>query len=589
MVKLVKSVVGTNRALLGFIVQGKEREFGGFSDAMIEKALSIGEMAKEKFHNNQVMLQNGKLIERNNFKINELPMVVYDQSSGNYVPISNGIELIGRFVQDNENIGFRVKFSDGSEDNVRYKNVIMLCKWFKPCNFMIRSSSKGNQYICGKQGFPSINELPAKNMNKEAGEEVKKTKRMKSSAQPPISNFNGSLESGFDILDIYDFIRECNGAVIKLPSEEYVSASEDGVRDDGEFQSLGIGEVATPNPLYNATKINVNAPFKKVGVVPVNIGGYTNNIVTYVHRSKSIFLNGENYMKKFGIAVPVDKEAALLKSLGGSLGISKITDNSVINPLSQVINVKSLSFFTVDTSKIDLISEKKRDASIMSAAQIAELCKKRYNCKLISKALGPKGGVMKELAGTLSKSDIAEATNRNLFGIFATMNSQALSAIEAAGIDIYSGAYTVAGSTITKKPSSGDGEVQVEIEYVLPGYDDGKVTGKAVLDAAMNNDTNKVPNAVLDVVQSVLAIQDLKERYKKAKEVYDQNELAEISKKFWMHNASMYINGNKSKIHQNDAKFWQVDTDTRVKKSTVYKCVSKDAEGLQIKFNGVII
>lgn len=447
-------------------------------------------------------------------------------------------------------------------------------------------------YICGKKDGISINDLPAQYIDK-VPEDKKTPKRMKSAAKKPVVEFNGAVETGFDILDIYGFIKDCNGAVIKLPSESYSAASEDGETVTEGFQSLGIGEVALPNPMYNATKINVNAQFKKVGVVPVVINGQQTNITSFVHRTKSIFLNGENYMKKFGIAVPTEKEADLLKAIGGSLAIKKIEDPTVIQPLSQVINVKSLAFYTVDSSKIDLISEKKRTESIMTAKQLVAACKKLYDLKLMSKALGPKGGILKDLAGKLDASVIADATGKKLFGIFSMMNEEALNTIKEAGIDIYTGAYTVPGKPVAKAAGSGDGDstTPVEIEYTLTGYDAGKLTGKQVLEAVASNDTSKITADVIEVISGVMNIEDEKERYKMAKKLYDnvEKEIAKFNQLFWMHNASMYINGNKSRIHSHDSKNWVPDTTTRVKKSQVYVCTLKGAEGLTIKFNGVSI
>lgn len=594
MLKITKAIVNGQRNLIGFMIKGKESEMGGMSNNVIERGYPIDHMIKTKFSNSQISTVSNKLTEKGSFKINELPMVVYNPNAmspaDEYIEVDNTINLIGRYVQNNENIGFRVQFSDGSEDNMKYANVILICKWFRPGNFSIRHSSTGNLYICGKKDGISLADLPATII----GEKPEVTpKKMKSAAKAPQVKFNGSVESGFDILDIYGFIKDCNGAVIKLPTEGYVAASEKGETVTEGFTSLGIGEVASPVPLYNATKLNVNAGFKKVGIVPVAINGQVTNVTSFVFRSKSLFLKGENYMKKFGIAVPTDKAADLLKQLGASLAIEQITDPAIINPLSQVINVKNLSFYTVDSSKIDLISEKKREASIMSAKQLVELCKKQYELKLLSKALGPKGGILKELKAGLTAADVAEATGKKLFGIFSMMNSEALDAISAAGIDIYTGAYTVPGKPVvsSKKESDESVDTDIEIEYTLAGFDAGKLTGSKIIEAVKANDTTKVPEGVIKYVKAILDMSDAVEAYNAAKKLYDATEakLTEISKKFWMHNASMYIAGNKNTIHTHDAKQWVASTSTRVKTANVYECKAKGAEGLSVKCKGVTI
>ena len=68
-----------------------------------------------------------------------------------------------------------------------------------------------------------------------------------------------------------------------------------------------------------------------------------------------------------------------------------------------------------------------------------------------------------------------------------------------------------------------------------------------------------------------------------------EEKLNTLTQKLWMHNASMYLNGNKTKIHSHDNKHWVPDVTTRVKTAKVFTCTLKDCEGLTCKFNGVDI
>ena len=588
MLKLTKTIINNKRSLIGFVIAGKEKEFGGFSNQMTETGIPLAKLVKDKFCNNQIAVVNGKIIEKNNFKINSLPMVVYTDNG--YIDIGNGVTILERFVQDNENIGFKVEFADGTTENFRYENIIELCSWFKPVNFSIRTSSKGKKYIASKPGEPNLDELPATIIGTAPVVAAKKTKSAAKEAKKSIS---GELAVGFDVLDIYDFIKDCGGCVIKLPGIAYEAATEEGETITDGFTSLNIGEVASPTPMFNGTKINVNAGFKKVGVVPVNIGGSIQTITTFVYRTKSLFLNGENYLQKFGIAVPVEKEAELVNMLGRSLALEKITDPTITSPLAQVINVNQLVFYKVDSGKIDLISEDKRKASTMSTTQLVNLCKKQYELKLISKALGPKGGVLKNIKSAVDPDILQESVGKKPAGLFSMMSHEALGIIRDAGIDIYSGAYTVPGKPLVKPVSAGKDEetVAVEIEYTLEGYDVGKLTGAKILDAVKANDTTKVPEAVIKCIGEVINSGSLTEQYKKATKLYAEVEkkLEEINKKFWMHNASMYLTGKKSNIHTHDAKKWVPDTKSKVKKGLVYMCAAAGAEGLKVRFNGVSI
>lgn len=587
MLKITKSIVNLQRSLIGFMIEGKESEFGGFSNEKIERGIPTNKLIAMKFSNNQISTVKNKIVERNNFKINSLPMVVFTDNG--YIPMDNTVNIIKRFVQDNKNIGFRVQFADGSEDNFKYENVLMLCKWFKPGNFAIRTSAKGLVYICGKQGT-SLDKIPAEIIGEEA---EKKTKRMKSAAKEKTNTFNGAFENGCDILDVYEFIADCGGCVIKLPNEEYTAKTTENAESEG-FTSLGIGEVASARPEFNATKINVNAGFKKVGFIEVPVNGVSQKITTFVYRKKSIFYNGDNNMKKFGIAVPTENEEELIKKIGSSLALEKITDTAITAPLGQVIDAKSLSFYRVDASKIDLISKEKRKNSVLTSKKLVDICKKKYVLKLIEKALGPKGGLLKELKNELTDEDIAKATNKKIAGMFAMFNKEALDVISSSGIDVYTGAYNAPASSNKNGAKSGgtSEETQnVEVEYILKGYDAGKLTGSKILTAVRNNDTTAVPQEVIEKIIKIESISDAKERYAKATKMYNTvlNKEADLDKKLWMHIASMYINGNKAKIHTHDAKYWTPDISSRVKTANVYQCNAKGCEGLTIKFKGVEI
>lgn len=580
-IKLVNSIVDSTHSLVGFIISGKEKDLGGLGDNQVERCVSIDELLQSKFSNNQISVVNNRIVEKGKFKINQLPMKLFTDTG--YFDLDNTINLVGRFVQNNENIGFAVQFANGATDNIKYDNLLMVCKWFNPGNFAIRTSSKGNSYICAKQGCGSIDELPATVLGKES-----KAKRTKSAAKEKKSSVNGVIESGFDILDIYDFIDSCKGNVIKLPNEEYKAISE-SVTTDGDFSELGIGEVASPRPIFSSSKLNVNAGFKKVGNVKVNIYGTEVSIPTFTFRTKSLFFNGENHMKKIGIAVPKENEAQLVKTLGASLALQKIEEHSFTTPISQILGNNNLAFYIVDTSKIDLISQKKRDTSIKSNPELISICKKLYELKVISKAMGPKGGIMKDIKDTFGTGFIADATGKKIFPSFSMYSKEGLEMLQSIGVDIYSGSYTNPNASYSSNPSRANDSV--EIEYILKGADASKLTGAKIIEKITSGEHDDLPASAVEYIIEVLNISDYQERYAIAKQVYDETEIeiAKLNKVLWMHNASMYLNGNKSRVHTHDTENWVIDTKSRVKKGTVYFCREKGCEGLAVKVTNVSI
>jgi hypothetical protein len=476
--------------------------------------------------------------------------------------------------------------------------LLTLSKWFKPGNFVIRTSASKKQFIAGKPGVLVLNELPAIDVSTRAQKTTEESaKRTKSGAKKAEQGFNGNVEVGFDIIDLYDFIENNGGCTIYLPTEKYEAATEKGAVKLDKFTSLGIGEVAATKPMYTPTKINVNARFRKVGIVPVTIGGVQQNIVTYVNRTKSIFLRGENYVKKFGIAIPTEKEQDLVNFLGNSLALEKITDPSVTNPLGQVIDSRGLSFFKIDASKLDLLSASKRKECIKSVDQIESMTRTMYTYKLISKAMGPYG-LMKKIKEEVGEAELYKSIGRKPFGIFSAMNEEALESIKAAGIDIYDGSYTEQGepedttSSSSKKSSKSSSaeDDTVEIEYVVSGL--SELTGSKVLELVASGDPKgKLPKEVVDSVTKVTAIADPVQRYEAAKTVYAavNKNIDKVTKSFWKHNAAMYIEGGKVRVHTHDSSDWELTTNTRVKTAKVYLCKVSGHENLEVRLKGVEI
>lgn len=591
MIKIIKTIVGPDRKLLGFIMEGKEKEFGGLSSEKTIRPVSLAELQQKNFSNNQISAVGGRFVTANGFKINSVPMCVFD--GANYTDVDNTVNLTKRFVKDNENIGFEVTFADGSKQNLTYESIGALANWYKPGNFVIRVSSNNKYYISGKPGVLKISDLPAEVLGEES--KAKKTKSAAKDADKT-KKFDGELINNFDIIDIYEFIAGCNGCVIKLPSEKYTGQDQTSaeLEKNSGFVSLNIGEVASPYPMFNSSKLNVNAGFKKVGVVRIPLNGMETPVTTFVYRTKSIFYNGDNNMKKFGIAVPADKEKELISTLGASLALSKIEDPALTGPMNQVINAPSLVFYNVDTSNIALISDRKRDENIMNAAEISKLLGEKFVVNLITKAFSPKTGLIKEIKDTAGESFVAMANDKKLFGIFATMNTDALNQVTAAGIDVYTGAFNpvraLGGSSKPAKSSDGE-STGISIEYLIKGRDINKMTYKVIKDAALREDTSVLPKKLIDMINGVLSITNPTKQLLEAQKIFEEanKRMENINKKFWLHNASMYIEGNKIKIHTRDSKDWTLNTSSRLKNGKEYIYTGADVEGLAVRVQGVEI
>lgn len=593
--KVVGTVINEAMELIGLIIKAKEKDIsGGFSDNEIEVPKSIQDLQMFNggagFRNYQITVTKNGFNEIGTFKLNSLPMVLFNKNTNSYLEVRNGIELTAKVIQGKETVGFRVRFADGREAAYTYPNVVQLATWFRPMNFSVRTrfSEDGKtkkSYVSGN-GI-KLSDLPATTStggntdeNRTHGKSVQQAKRK-----------DNSLSSDFDILDVYDIICNYHGQVIKLPGEKYIPASYDRCAEEGKFVPLGIGEVASPKLMFNATKLNVNAGFKKVGYVPVNIHGISSNITTFTYATKSIFIAGENYIKTFGIAVPAENEVNLVSALGKSLALEKITDNAVIQPLSSVIDANNLVFYKVTSNNLELISSGKIKDSMMNAQQLYDIHSTLFKYKLMSKALGIYGE-LGEIKKEYGDNIVAQAFNTKPSGNMALYGPDVQMELQKLGFNIYTGAYT---ERLEKTPKKNDpSSKSVEIAYSINAIDPSKFTGKQIKQIVMNifagkasSDSCPLSSELTQQLLSVYQTEDPAARAKAAKTLADQYEakINEINKRIWMHNAAQFIVGKKAYVHVIDSKDWEFVK--ALKTGEVYR--NTKVEGLTVKVSGVLI
>lgn len=589
-IKVVGTIVNTDRALIGLTLTGSEADFGGVGDAHVERNFHIGELIKMQFRNKQLVTTEKGILESTNFRLNSLPMKVL--VNNNLIAIDNGIALVGRFEQNGKNIGYTVKYSDNTKENLTVSALVSRSKWFKPTNFSVRSQGMGRGYIAGTNGLVIAN-LPVtvvgetKNNGKKPASNSVKTGGMSSG----IKTTSVNAGSGYDIFDIFDIAEQLNGQIIKFNNDTYTPIAAGNTATAEEFNDYHFGEVAEPRLAFNPTKINANGNFKKVGYVPVSINGANKRITTYVHRTKSIFAYGENNLQTIGIAVGKSKKNDIINTLGASLSVNEINDAATTNCLNAIIDLgEDLTVFSVNVRNLELISEAKRKSSIMSAEGIEKLCKMRFGYKLISKFLSPRTGLLKTLKNNIGDAAAANATSKKLASEFVGYSDDMLQKFRELGFDIYSGAYVKVAETPTSSDKkSDDADEKLSIEYVLEGADDTKITGKQIGQMVAAGDTSKIPAEVVKLLANILAIKDPVAQYKEAMTEYRKSEkiIADINKNLWLHNASMYIEGNKVHIHTHDAKDWAINTETKVKTATVYK--NSRVPKLSLKVTGISI
>ena len=96
MIKLVKSLVDDKHVLVGFIIQGKEREFGGMTDVEVARSIPLQSLRQSSFKNNQIKIERGSIVELGQFRVNTLPM---GKIIGNdIIDMDNSITITKRFM-----------------------------------------------------------------------------------------------------------------------------------------------------------------------------------------------------------------------------------------------------------------------------------------------------------------------------------------------------------------------------------------------------------------------------------------------------------------------------------------------------------
>lgn len=574
--KLTKMIVNPNKTLIGFMVKGKAAEFGTIGDPslQVENACTLSHLWNTRFNNAQAMFANGTITEKGRFHINQLPMLMC-MADGSMVPFNNTIELTSRYVRDNENIGFGVKFGNGDENKYKYSDIIKLAELFRPVNFIVKVSEGGKQFIAGKTGYP-LSALPVIVI-----EGTTNAKKTKSSAKPASPVTGGSLVNDVDILDVFDFVNSVNGFIINFVGTEYKATGDTVEETPSSFKPLGIGEVGSPYLDFNETKFNASCKFKKPGVLEIestntsggpSFAGTAQNqmVYTYVYRSKNIFYNGEHHLSKIGLIIPEDKEHELFERFSHSMAILEVTDETVISVVNRLINWKDSKIFEVDTSKLALISPSKYSKFILKPEEIY-----KYTLDLARAKIGMKyvRGAIKELAAA---GFSAAPKGRGIAPQFAMKSEEEIAKLIEAGIDPFTGAFTASGTEVKSKKSGTD--AAAEVSYIIDGFDPKNFS----YDKIVNNPEKNRPE-INNLVAKVSGIGDFAERARTLQQIsaeFDKRE-NEAKRVLWLHKASMWLKANKLGVHKDDASSWVINTGKRTK-ATCYNCMDDKAPGLQL-------
>lgn len=575
-IELKKTIVNEKLAPIGFIIEETNPTMGVSSIRPVQ----TGEIIQAGLCNRQITVRDGRIMESNNFKINSLPMCMLQ--NGQFVDIPNDMEVVGRVVQDNKNIGYEIVMMNDTLRRRLPTNIIMqLSYWFKPSNFSVRTNDKGNSFLYGANGT-KIDALPIVN-NAEVTAKRTRPSTVKHENAAPV------IQSGFDIIYIMDVLKAIDGSIIRFPGDKYNATGAKVALDSTGFNDDGIGEIASAHLDFNPKKLNVNAGFKKLGYVPIRMGNSTMPVQTFEYRTKHIFSAGSSHLNTLGIVIDSAKEQMLRSKINDSL-LTPIEKSDATGRFSKVISAQNgeLQFYSIDLRNVDLISKERMSKSLLSAKQLEALCKLQYEQRVLLKVFRSGTGFITKTLKKQLKDELSKMSNKKIFGPYQMFSVEGLKACEAAGIDVTTGAYTNGVETKQVDNKSGASSAEIEIEYILSTMNVDKFTGADICKAVQSGDTSKMSEKTFAMIKAVLDIMDSDpmKAYELALKTasYADSELEKINRRFWEHIATMYITGNKTVVHSHDKGDWE-RVATKATKKEKFAC--KSVEGLTLTIAGI--
>lgn len=589
MIKLTACIVTPQFSIAGFIARGKNKEFGGMTDEEVTVALEVKKMAMNKFKNNQInVLPNSQIVEKGNFKLNELPMQLLE--NGELKQIDNKITLVTAIHKDGECLGYDVVIS-GLNKRLTTKSISQLSRYFKPTNFMSRVNANNTEFLSGMNGT-KLGELPVIELGAPVSVGKSSVTTEKKMEQKRKANEHGvvlgevkeeKMAPNCSLIDLYSFLQTVCGyiAIFSGEGHAYEKTTENREQVSNEFTSINLAELARidhSSYTFNKTELNVSATFKKPGLVRLPSGQV---VSTYVVTNKKLINNGKNHMKRIGIAVPKVASDNLKNFIADPYRLKELKNEQLEKSLETLYNVHNLDLFDLDIEDMPVVLEDNLKNYIMNSEQLNSLVRKQVTYNLACKLLRPATGLIGELKKEIGSREASTALGYKVNPMFNCYKDETLLEIQASGIDIFSGMFNRKQAN-ESYGSSGSGDsvekvIPIEIDYYLKGFELKNWTYKEILADVTSNEPKL--SAVLNLLGSVLKIEDPREKLVAVSEIYEKlNTVSEVlGKTLWLHKYSMYKKYNG--VHANDALDW-TPVATKKKNALVYE---------NEKYNGLIM
>lgn len=585
MIKLKKVILSEGYVVIGFVAEGKAKEFGEVGTGTIQRRVSTNDLISAKFKNNQVeVLQNGVIKEVGDFKLKSLEAEKFIQKENKFVPCNTDITLLGRVLVDGELKGFDVSIA-GTKARLMSADIINRTGIFNTTNFVIRKVGD-KKYIAGKPGM-SIDTLPSVSLTSSGNKTGRKAKR---AGAVENAGMNMVRISYFDMITLCDVLEELGGKFVYLPGVVYNRTTAMSQKVSSDFKKTGV-EVAKPEIAFSEKKVNVNIPFNQIGQLALNIGGTYKTFYPFVYKTKTVFKGGKLNAPYLGLVVKNDKVDELQKRFGASMSLSVITDvmaNMYVKMLLNVPDADSYTLLALNTTNLSPMNKASADKYLLSEKEIYDLTLKMLNIK---PALSYVKGLKKELE-TLIISE--GGSPRPLYGVYKLSSDEELEALKEAGVDVFTGAYTKVEEAEEKEGEAGTDagavEVGVEVSFGIDGMKSTPSYG--TISKGKEKALAKFPKA-LEIVNAADGIfktsGDPNEQYKKleALEAELNKQKKAAVKTMWLNNVAAYTLGVYQDFKVKDRSHWT--TSKTVKNGVVWSYTGTECAGLSCTVCGTTL
>ena len=592
--KIIGTIVNTNLTLVGLRMKGKASEFGGFDSEVQIHDIQIRELIQKKFKNSQLDCRGGQLREINNFRLKNLPMLLWNPNEGTMREFDNTITLHKRVLVNGELKGFEATIG-GIKGAFQTKNIIQMSGWFRTENFVVRYVD-GKAFIAGKPGSP-IKGLPAveRGVQKESSKKAQ-TKTVQPSE--PKNVHNPVLSSNFDLVTLYEIVDSLGGKIIYLPTESYKKTKIATHKTASNFINFGAGQIGSPRIDYTEKNLNVNINFTKVGIVNVQLTTGMQTLYPYVMAKKTVFWNGVNYINKFAIAIQEADIPTLQEKFAGSLALESYNNPVVTQPIKAFMGDtgNTVRFFLVDVSRLDIINKNKINEYRLSNKQLRNLALKLVQNKSYYAYVNGISNQAKE--AITSKGHVLPKPK---YGPYAGLSEEDLLLLQEAGIDVFTGMFV--GKEETDEKTDADAKDlrdvmagnepkvrnDIEVEFKIKGM----VSNMSYKDCAAKKETAlvkadpKFKANLFKLVDTFESMTDVNKMYLEAEKVKENINKAkrDIIKALWHHKMACLAAGNYTAFKVENANDWVPGK--ALKNGMNYQCVDPEAEGLIMKVSGI--